>query len=288
MSIARVVRRKELSALPLLISGIILFLLGLGGTTPIPSLLFGHFWELLTYDRFALWASIMFLPLFGLIFEENKKGEKIFKGFLLTLVIFAAIIFNVSIKASYLPEKVNLEPVVEFLSKDGNWKWRYLTLEFGAAQLSKLSILTNATTLDGFYVHARNNPVLMSSGIETIDGARYWDNGTKVLKYILAHAKEYKIKFVFCASPFYYDILSENNFTMLFSQDITKDGRLGRITIWTYKGEVPQLSEDEIKLNDNKIELQELVWGLTPLVLLLAIICSVVQYLKCIFSQSYN
>jgi hypothetical protein len=43
----------------------------------------------------------------------------------------------------------------------------------------------------------------MRSGIETIDGDRYWNNGTNVLKYILAHAKEYKIKFVFCASLFY-------------------------------------------------------------------------------------
>jgi hypothetical protein len=286
MSIALVVKRKELSILPLLISGIILFLLGLGGTTPIPSLLFGHFWELLTYDRFTLWASIIFLPLFGLIFEKNQKNMKIFKGLFLALIIFTAIIFNVSIKAQYLPEKVNLEPVLEFLSKDGNWRWRYLTLEFGAAQLSKLSILTNATTIDGFYVHARYDPVLMNSGIETIDGARHWNNGTSVLKYILAHAKEYKIKFVFCASPFYYDILSENNFTMLFSQDNTRDGRLGRITIWAYKDEVPQLSEDEIKLDYDKIDLQELIWGLIPLVLLLAIVCSAVQHLRCRFNDS--
>jgi hypothetical protein len=280
MSTALVARRREYSTLPLLIFGIISFLLGLGGTTTIPSLLFGHFWELLTYDRFALWSSIILLPLFGLVFEENQKNEKFFKGFFLLSIVFVAIIFNVSVKGQYLPERVNLEPIIEFLSKDENWKWRYLTLEFGAAQLSKLSMLTNATTLDGFYVHARNVPVLMRSGIETIDGARYWNNGTNVLKYILAHAKEYKIKFVFCASPLYYEILIDSNFTILFSQDNTRDGRLGRTTIWAYKDEVPQLSEDEIKIDYNEIDLQEVVWGLIPLVLLLAIVCSVVQHLR--------
>jgi hypothetical protein len=175
---------------------------------------------------------------------------------------------------------VNLEPIIEFLSKDENWKWRYITLEFGAAQLSRLSMLTNATTLDGFYVHARNDPVLMTSGIETIDGSRYWNNGINVLKYILAHAKEYKIKFVFCASPFYYDIIVESNFIMLFSQDNTRDSRLGRVTIWVYKDAVPQLSEDEIRLNYNEIGPQELIWGSNPLTLLLAIICFILQQLR--------
>src|SRR4029077_9823409 len=40
--------------------------LGLGGTTPIPSLVFGRQWQWLTYDRFALWAAVALLPLVGL------------------------------------------------------------------------------------------------------------------------------------------------------------------------------------------------------------------------------
>ncbi|HSK89461.1 MAG TPA: hypothetical protein VK880_13950, partial [Anaerolineales bacterium] len=44
-----------------------LFLLGLGGTTPLPPLFFGKGWEWLTYDRFAFWASLALLPFFGTI-----------------------------------------------------------------------------------------------------------------------------------------------------------------------------------------------------------------------------
>jgi len=282
LSIAFIVKRKDFSLLPLLTGGIFLFLLGLGGTTPIPSLLLGHFWELLTYDRFTIWASIIFLPLFGLIFEqETQRTKKLFWMFMILLIIFTSLIFNLSISAPYLPEKVNIEPIVEFLSKDDNWRWRYLTLDFGPAQFSKLSLLVNATTIDGFYVHARSDPILRYSGVETIDSARYWENGVNLVRYILAHAKEYKVKFVFCASPFYYDMLLENNFILLFSQDNTRDGRLGRVTIWAYnatQGEIPKLSDDEIKIDDDIIELQEFAWGIIPSVLILALVCSAIQY----------
>jgi O-Antigen ligase len=43
----------------------LLFLLGLGDTTPLPRLLFGPGWAWLTYDRFAFWASLVLLVFFG-------------------------------------------------------------------------------------------------------------------------------------------------------------------------------------------------------------------------------
>ena len=46
---------------------LMLFLLGLGDTTPLPRLFFGKGWEWLTYDRFAFWASLTLLPFFGVI-----------------------------------------------------------------------------------------------------------------------------------------------------------------------------------------------------------------------------
>src|SRR5262245_15423062 len=56
-------QRRRLWAL----AAIALFLgsLGLGGTTPLPSLLFRSQADWLTYDRFALWAAVLLLPLTG-------------------------------------------------------------------------------------------------------------------------------------------------------------------------------------------------------------------------------
>ena len=53
-------RKWPLRFLGLIISFIILFILGLGGTTPLPRLFFGDAWEWLTYDRFAFWACLTF------------------------------------------------------------------------------------------------------------------------------------------------------------------------------------------------------------------------------------
>ncbi len=55
---------------------IILFILGLGGTTVLPSLLFGKSWEWLTYDRFAFWAGLTLTPFFGILFIWFSQVDK--------------------------------------------------------------------------------------------------------------------------------------------------------------------------------------------------------------------
>ena len=57
----------------LLVSFFILFILGLGGTTPLPRLFFGEHWAWLTYDRFAFWASLTLAPFFGILFIRLKR-----------------------------------------------------------------------------------------------------------------------------------------------------------------------------------------------------------------------
>eukprot|EP01093_Parvamoeba_rugata_P014192 TRINITY_DN4561_c0_g1_i2.p1 TRINITY_DN4561_c0_g1~~TRINITY_DN4561_c0_g1_i2.p1 ORF type:complete len:394 (+),score=54.39 TRINITY_DN4561_c0_g1_i2:169-1350(+) len=54
----------------------ILVVLGTGGTTPIPRLLLGETaFNILTLDRFTLWASIMSLPLFGEFTYRFVEGD---------------------------------------------------------------------------------------------------------------------------------------------------------------------------------------------------------------------
>src|SRR5215207_8508516 len=65
-------RKWPLRFLGLLISFIILFILGLGGTTGLPRLLFGDAWEWLTYDRFVFWACLTLTPFFGILFLHLK------------------------------------------------------------------------------------------------------------------------------------------------------------------------------------------------------------------------
>src|SRR5438270_6885799 len=50
---------------PLLYGFWLTFLFGLGGTTPVPKLLLGRAYDVLTYERFAFWDTVMAMTLTG-------------------------------------------------------------------------------------------------------------------------------------------------------------------------------------------------------------------------------
>ena len=53
-------------------------IIGLGGTTPLPKFVFGRIWEVLTYERFTYWATLMALPFAGLVADwliERFRGK---------------------------------------------------------------------------------------------------------------------------------------------------------------------------------------------------------------------
>ena len=89
-AIVIVLRRRKLWAL--LSVSIFFLILGLGGTTILPQIVFGQSWLGLTYERFGLFASLTFLPLFGLVFAEliKKRFGKVFLIVFLVLCLFFA------------------------------------------------------------------------------------------------------------------------------------------------------------------------------------------------------
>ncbi|MBT8323297.1 MAG: hypothetical protein KJO94_07460, partial [Eudoraea sp.] len=158
----------------------LLTLLGTGGTTPIPEAILGeNAFNILTLDRFTLWATIMALPLFGELVYRLVEGDlktflqerygsvfpKIISGFLLTTLVFM-VVFTMSL--GYFrpaqPPKIKMLPLVNFLNQDQHDQWRYLTLGFGD-QMAWLSAQTNALTVDGNYHSARRLPELTSRAI---------------------------------------------------------------------------------------------------------------------------
>jgi hypothetical protein len=202
---------------------ILLFLLGLGGTTPLPRWMFGPAWEWLTYDRFALWASIVLLPFFGEAFIRLRKGLPIFlQRFrsrkvnagaiyktltLITFPLFGLIVGIVVLLSSILPTQpkaLDMQPVVNFLKQDDRSQWRYVTFGFGD-QLALLSRLTDATTIDGSYHTARTLPELRASGIGQIDTAYWIQNGLAALEPVLKKSGERGVRWGFVYNkPDYY------------------------------------------------------------------------------------
>lgn len=204
----------------LLISFTILFLLGLGGTTPLPRLFFGKAWEWLTYDRFAFWASLTLTPFFGMLFIQLKRRWKnrlaarpisfgLSSGKPVTLPrnFLSAIIFSVfAITAlgswfipffwANQPKPIAMQPIVSFLNADNRSQWRYLTFGFGN-QYAYLNLLTKATTIDGSYHTARTLPELRGSGIAEVDTAYWTTKGLSAIVPILQKSKEHGVRWGF-------------------------------------------------------------------------------------------
>jgi len=212
----------------LLISFTILFLLGLGGTTPLPRLFFGKAWEWLTYDRFAFWASLTLTPFFGMLFIQlrHKWGKHpatsagwhlitklmplgqtqirpvtSLRNFLSALAfsIFAATTLGswfMPIFFANQPKQIDMQPIVSFLNVGDRSQWRYLTFGFGN-QYTYLNLLTKATTIDGSYHTARTLPELRESGIAEVDTAYWTTKGVSAIVPILQKSGAHSVRWGF-------------------------------------------------------------------------------------------
>ncbi|OUR94592.1 hypothetical protein A9Q87_02860 [Flavobacteriales bacterium 34_180_T64] len=201
----------------------ILTILGTGDTTPIPRLVLGETaFNILTLDRFTLWATIMVLPIFGEFIYRFVQGDlktlvqdrfgaifhRLTGGALAGLFIFMTI-FTISL--GYFrpsqPQKIKMLPIVNFLNQDQHDQWRYLTLGFGD-QMAWLASQTNAMTVDGNYHSARRLPELTTRAIERLENSKFKGiEGLGSLQQFLTVPEKYNLKFIFSNDKFYDPIL---------------------------------------------------------------------------------
>ncbi|AUC15232.1 hypothetical protein BTO06_08815 [Tenacibaculum sp. SZ-18] len=200
-----------------------LFILGTGGTTPIPEIILGeNAFNILTLDRFTLWGSIMALPIFGEFTYRFVEGDlkqliqkkfgavyhRLIGGLLAALFLFFTIF---SLSLGYFrpsqPQKINILPIINFLNQDQHDQWRYLTLGFGD-QMAWLASQTNATTVDGNYHSARRLPELTTRPIERLENSKFKGvAGIGSLQQFLTVPEKYNLKYIFSNDKFYDPIL---------------------------------------------------------------------------------
>lgn len=207
-----------------------LFILGLGGTTPLPRLLFGAGWEWLIYDRFAFWASLLLLPFLGVAIVLIKRWlPKSFRlrqikieqprklvspVYFIVMGLIAGVIGLMPTLMPFEPARIEMQPIVNFLAAGDHAQWRYLTFGFGD-QLARLSTLTQATTIDGNYHTARNLPELRKSGIGQIDTAFWMANGLAALDPILQKSGGRGVRWGFVGLRMYIPVLKRNGWVKL-------------------------------------------------------------------------
>ena len=260
----------------------LLFVLGTGGTTPIPRLMLGeNAFSILTLDRFTLWASIMALPIFGEFAYRFVEGDlkaliqskfgsvyhRIAGGILAALFLFMTI-FTMSLgyfKPSQ-PQKIKMLPIVNFLNQDQHDQWRYMTLGFGD-QMAWLSAQTNAMSIDGNYHSARRLPELTTRPIERLENSKFKGiEGIGSLQQFLTTPEKYNFKYIFSNDKFYDPILYFCGWQRLRQLE-------NGIMVWE-KLNVPPLSS--ILPKDDVATWQKILWGVIPfLTVLIAFLLNV-------------
>jgi hypothetical protein len=216
---------------PLLFGWYLTTLLGLGGTTPVGKLLLGRAFEVLTFERFTFWATLMALPFVGLLAawivdRWERRG--------VALLAVAAVYSCAMSVAWTVINPINsgefrVQPVIDFLNREGHANYRYITLGFGN-QFAKVSTYANAGSLDGDYNSARLLPELTSYGAGQLYNSKYYGTaGMEALRAILKHADQYGLRYIFVRDRYYEPLLAfagwrqaeiyDNGATSLWTKD---------------------------------------------------------------------
>jgi hypothetical protein len=262
-----------------------LVILGTGGTTAIPKIILGeNAFNILTLDRFTLWASIMALPLFGEFIYRFVEGDlkermerkigvvyhrligSLLAGFFLFMIILT---MSLGYFRPFQPQKIKMLPIVNFLNQDQHDQWRYLTLGFGD-QMSWLSTKTSAMTVDGDYHSARRLPELTTRSIERLENSKFKGvAGIGSLQQFLTTPEKYHLKYIFSNDKFYDPILYFCGWQRL---PVLENG----ITVWE-KLNVPPLSS--ILPKNDVATWQKIIWGIIPFItVIFAIILNIQMF----------
>ncbi|HSZ64116.1 MAG TPA: hypothetical protein VK828_20125 [Terriglobales bacterium] len=244
---------------PLLFGFWLAFIFGLGGTTPLPRWLLGRAFEILTFERFTFWATLLAMPLLGavavsLLDRFASKAAAVMALAAVATVGAALWWLNAN---PYRPSAItDVNPVIAFLNRDGHDSYRYITLGLGTA-LAQVSTYTNATSVDGDYNSARLLPEMTSYGSAQLTNAKFYGSaGMASLRAMLEHANRYGLKFVFVHDSYYEPLLTFAGWRKIETFDN------GEITAWS-KDDVPPahaISSDAVPA-----PWEGVLWGTLPM-----------------------
>ncbi|MGA7887292.1 MAG: hypothetical protein WCA44_16245 [Acidobacteriaceae bacterium] len=220
---------------PLLIGFWFCFMIGLGGTTPMGEWILQRAFDVLTMERFSYWATLMALPIVGLLCSELvgrfRMRAAVPLGLLAAFTCAGAVAWSTFRPTDNYPFSV--EPVAQWLDRGGHDQYRYIALGFGN-KLSRLTMETKATTVDGEWYSARRLPELTKYGGGSLDNSKYFGSGgLEALQAILRHADRYGLKWIFVRDPYYYPLLDFAGYRQVDQLDF------GRVTVWSKEGVPP-------------------------------------------------
>ena len=243
---------------PLFMGFWLAFLVGLGGTTPVGRLVLGRAFEVLTMERFSYWATLLALPFVGLLAAELIDRFRL--RAVVGLTTAAALSCAVAVAwATYRPADASdfkVDTVASWLNRDGHDRYRYVTLGFGN-KISRLAVLTDASSVDGEWNSGRMLPELTQHGAGALTSSKYFGKpGLDALSAILHHADSYGLKWVFVRDPYYEPLLVFGGWRKV---DDLEDKT---ITVWSKEDVSPALPVNAPQIPPRW---QGLMWGTLPI-----------------------
>jgi hypothetical protein len=248
---------REVRLRPLLFGFWIAFLVGLGGTTPVGRVLLGRAFEVLTMERFSYWATLLALPLVGLLAAELIDRYRTKAA--VPLAIAAALSCAIAVAwVTYRPadaEDFKIDSVASWLNRDGHDNYRYVTLGFGN-KIARLAVLTDASSVDGEWNSGRMLPELTTNGAGALTSSKYFgEAGMNALRAILDHADRYGLKWVLVRDQYYDPLLTFAGWRRV---DSLEDNT---IVIWSKDGVPPAQPVNAPQMPPHW---QGLMWGILP------------------------
>jgi hypothetical protein len=242
---------------PLVLGFWLAFMIGLGGTTPVGHWLLGRAFDVLTLERFSYWATLLALPIVGLLAVEIVDRFRAPAAIALTTLAAMSCALAVA-WATYRPadaEDFKVDSSAAWLNRDGHDKYRFITLGFGN-KISRLAMMTDATSVDGEWNSGRMLPELMRNGAGTLTSSKYYgEAGLDALRAILIHADHYGLKWVFVRDHYYDPLLSFAGWRPV------DDLENKTITIWSKDGVPPATPVNSAQIPPHW---QDMMWGILP------------------------
>jgi hypothetical protein len=208
-------------------------------------------------ERFSYWATLLALPFVGLLAAELigrfRRRAAIPIALLAAATCALAVAWATFRPADTTPFKV--DSVAQWLNRDGHDHYRYVTLGFGY-KISRLAVLTDASSVDGEWNSGRRLPELTSHGGAALTSSKYFGaSGLEALRAILRHANRYGLKWVIVRDPYYDPLLEFSGWRRVDQLDNNT------IVIWTKDGVPPATP---INAPQRPPHWQGVMWGILP------------------------
>jgi hypothetical protein len=243
---------------PLMLGFWLCFMIGLGGTTPIGLWILRRAFDVLTFERFSYWATLLALPILGALIAGLVERFRLRAAIPVALLGASTCALAMS-WSTYKPpdaQDFDVRPIAAWLDRDGHNDYRYVTLGFGN-KLSRLAVLTDANSVDGESNSSRMLPELTQYGGGALTDAKYFGTGgLESLRAMLHHADKYGLKWAVVRDPYYEPLLV---FAGWRHVDNLNDNT---ITIWAKDGVPPATPMNTSQMPP---AWQGLLWGTLPI-----------------------